>query len=119
MKVFALEAEALKLAVNFFVNCTFEQMNAWLEKNGYDAIDEEWKKNTLGLYASYYDEKRNKMFYVIWLPIFKKDAESMGTLVHELSHIVDAQVEEKAFEGTEVKAYLLEYYFLKYLKKFK
>jgi hypothetical protein len=119
MKVFTLQAEALKLAVNFFVNCTFGQMNDWLVKRDYEAIDEKWKKNTLGLYASYYNEKENSMFYGIWLPKFKRDAECMGTLVHELSHIVDAQVEEKDLEGTEVKAYLIEYYFKEFLRKFK
>ncbi|MFW5962740.1 MAG: hypothetical protein ACOCQR_03895, partial [bacterium] len=56
--------------------------------------------------------------YGVWLPKFNHTKEDLSILAHELHHIVERQTEEKGFDCMETKAYLMEYYFIEFLKRY-
>lgn len=118
MRTFYINSDSLRCGTNFFINCSFEKMNEKLKNLGYPEVEEKWGHNTMGLY--FIQDNDDKYFYGIWLPKFKRqNIEDIGILVHELNHVVDEQIKEKGFEGTEIKSYLLEFYTTEFLKLFK
>jgi len=116
---FVIHSHSLKVCVNFFFNYTFDQVNSFLEKNDYEELEDEYKRNLQGLYWRIECEKTNTNIYSIWIPEFNLDRKSLSILVHELHHAVEEQANEKGLDCEETKAYLIEHYFLKVLEKFR
>lgn len=114
-KRFYIEAKCLKVSVNFFVGYTVSEMNNYLKGCGCESIDV--AEADLGVYFMQENDDGLR-FYGIWLPKFNKTEENLGTLAHELHHIVEIQAEEKGFDCMETKAYLMEYYLVEFLKRY-
>ena len=114
-KSFCLNAEPLKLIVNCFTGYSFDELNEWLKKNEYSVIKEELREGTAIFFEQSMDNVR---FYGFCIHNFSLDREGVGDLVHELHHIVEIQCEYKGIDDRETKAYLMEYYFKEFLKKF-
>ena len=49
--------------------------------------------------------------YVLWFLDFKRTAETLYTIAHEVSHLVDKVFEDRGVKNdTEARAYYLEYW---------
>jgi len=69
-------------------------------------------------YTNTIEEDYGNIKICIWIEDFGWTVESIGTLVHELSHTVDRIANNRSFElDTESRAYLLTYLFEEFLNR--
>ena len=91
---------------------TGKEIQKWGNAHGCSITDkwvrdfEEWKENAEGVCMRLGEGNKDVL---VWL---KKKPEKMseyGTLYHELSHATDHIIDDHLLEGTEVRAYIIEY----------
>ena len=118
-KYFVIKDRTLQNNLNVFLGYTFEELNRFLNKRGYEELDDKFKHSNGVAFVSYHNSDNGVPCFTIWIPEFYWVLSKQALLVHELSHIVFMLLDNKGIVISEVKdsanetyAYLLEFLFL-------
>lgn len=112
-KYFIIREHTFKIRLNVLLGYSFDELNRFLEKRGFAKLEENEKVNN-GIAFTCYKGNDGVPYYTIWIEDFYWSLPKQALMVHELSHIVFEFLKFRCIEekGSEVYAYLLEYFFL-------
>ena len=118
---FVITDNTLKNNLNIFLNYSFEELNRFLKKRGFDLLKEKYSASNGVAFICY---KGKIPHFTIWISNFKWLLSGQALMVHELSHVVFQMLDYKGIniekpenDANEIYAYLLEYFFLETSRK--
>lgn len=120
LKYFEIEDDIYRENFHLFVNVPRKQFKNWLIE-----VHGELSEDTI---IAFDDAKAMMVwqyspYYYLWIEEFNWSIEHQGVLIHELSHFVDKVLSNAGIsigiKNTEVRAYYLEYIFMKVYSQLK
>lgn len=120
-KKFIIEEPIFKTMTLFMLGYSKEEMGREVKRRGVEDFDVDYFSDTEG--TSIFFKDIDYPFRFVWIKYFDKTPDSIGTLSHEILHLVLRICEYKGipvtteYNADETVAYLLDFYMRRALEK--